>query len=178
MQDATANDVREPRAYFSALDMPIRVSGLPACLVPGAVWIDDRPILDSRVFDANSGRLDIRELSRFHVRERYRGKSVRCSDCRVDARCEGPHINMIRDQGLGMLTPFVEGPAADAIETRLLEIFPTPPPRLAHASRSEPVAPSLPGFPEPSAAPLDPLAVIELERQEKRAKRALRVLTG
>lgn len=178
MHDAAANDVREPKAYFSALNLPIRVSGLPACLVPGALWIEDRPILDSRVFDANTGRLDIRELSRFHVRDRYRGKSVRCSDCRVDARCEGPHINMIRDQGLGMLTPFVEGAEADAIERRLGEIFPTPPPRLAHGSRSEPVAPSLPGFPEPSAAPLDPLAVIELERQEKRAKRALRVLGG
>jgi MoaA/NifB/PqqE/SkfB family radical SAM enzyme len=178
MQDATANDVREPRAYFLALDLPIRVSGLPACLAPGALWEDDRPILDAAIFDEKTGRLDIRELSRFHVRARYRGKSVRCADCRVDTRCEGPHINMIRDQGLAMLTPFVEGPAADAIEQRLSAIFPTPPARLANGSTSEPVATSLPGFPEPSAAPLDPLAVIELERQERRAKRALRVLTG
>ncbi len=177
MQDAGKSDVREPRAFFLALDLPIRVSGLPACLVPGASWIEERPILESVVFDEQTGRLDIRELSRFHVRARYRGKSVRCGDCRVNDRCEGPHINMIRDQGLAMLTPFVEGPEADAILRRLSEAFPTPPRGLALGSASEPVADSLPGYPGPSAAPLDPLAVIELERQEKKKRRALRVVT-
>lgn len=171
LSTAREQDIREPRAYFEQLALPIRVSGLPACLAPGAQWIEERRVLPASVFDAKTGRLDIHELARFHVRARYRGKSVRCSDCRIDARCEGAHINMIRDQGLGMLTPFEQGAEADRVAARLEEIFPTPPPRLAHGSAIEPVAESLPGFPGPSAAPLDPLAVIELERQAKREKR-------
>ena len=32
LKDAIANDVRDLRAFFAQLDLPVRVSGLPACL--------------------------------------------------------------------------------------------------------------------------------------------------
>jgi MoaA/NifB/PqqE/SkfB family radical SAM enzyme len=176
LHTASAEDVREPRAFFQSLALPVRVSGLPICLTPGAEWIPERAILEAGLFDQETGRLDIRELSRYHVRARYRAKSVRCSDCRVNDRCEGAHINMVRDQGLAPLTPLVEGEEAERAQKRLEALFPEPEARLAHGCPSQAVAPSLPGYPEPQPAPLDPLMVIELERQKRRAERGLPVI--
>ncbi len=171
MQTARARDVRQPRAFFSALALPLRVSGLPACLIPGAEWTKERAILERELFDDETGRLDIRALARYHVRSRYRAKSVRCADCRVSDRCEGPHINMVRDQGLAQLTPLIDGAEADRMVARLEQIFPEPPSRLATASSPEAVAPSLPGYAAPGVAPPDPLAVIQKQREEKRRAR-------
>lgn len=176
LKEATEHDVRDPRAFFQKLALEIRVSGLPACLIPGAEWIPERAILDAGIFDRETGRLDIRELARHHVRARYRAKSVRCADCVLDARCEGAHVNMVRDQGLRLLSPLESGAEAERMRARLGALYPEPPPRLAHGSRSVPVAPSLPGFPEPGAAPPDPLAVIAQAQQEKRERRMKRAL--
>jgi pyruvate-formate lyase-activating enzyme len=165
LHGAAADDVRDPRAFFTALALPVRVSGLPACLAPGARWIAERAIADAAVFDAESGRLDIHALARHHVSARYRAKSVRCGACAVDDRCDGAHINMIRDQGLALLTPL------DAAEGARLALPPLPP-RLAEGAPAQAVAPSLPGFPPPGAAPLDPLAIVGRERQH-RPRRAL-----
>ena len=171
MQEARDQDVREPRAFFKVLDLPIRVSGLPACLTPKAEWIEERAILEKDLFDAESGRLDIRSLARYHVRSHYRAKSVRCADCRVNDRCEGAHINMVRDQGLAQLTPLESGEEAERVAARLERIFPTPPARLATARPPEAASPSLPGFAPPGEAPPDPLAVIQREREAKRLAR-------
>jgi len=164
MEEATARDVRDPRAFFAALDLPLRVSGLPICLAPKAVWVEERRVLPANLFDAATGRFDIRELARHHVSGHYRAKSVRCADCRVSDRCEGAHINMVRDQGLRLLTPLVEGEEAERAVKRLEAVFPEPPKRVSGGSAPEPVAPSLPGYPGPSAAPPDPLSVIAKER--------------
>ena len=51
-----------------------------------------------RLFDPETGRIAIRELARDHVQEHYLAKSVRCKGCRVTDRCDGIHINMIRDE--------------------------------------------------------------------------------
>jgi MoaA/NifB/PqqE/SkfB family radical SAM enzyme len=171
MQTARARDVRQPRAFFSALALPLRVGGLPACLTPGAEWVEERAILERELFDDETGRLDIHALARYHVRTRYRAKSVRCADCRVSERCEGAHINMVRDQGLAQLTPLTEGAEADRMVARLEQIFPEPPSRLATARPPEDIAPSLPGHAAPGAAPPDPLAVIQKQREEKRRAR-------
>jgi MoaA/NifB/PqqE/SkfB family radical SAM enzyme len=165
MAEASATDVRDPRGFFSGLGVALRVSGLPACLVPGMELVPERAILDAALFDAESGRLDIRALARYHVAQRYRAKSLRCRECRVTDRCDGAHINMVRDQGLGQLTPLGEGPEAEAAERQLRALYPEPPTRLSGGRPSEPVAPSLPGFPPPGEAPLDPLAVIGRERR-------------
>jgi hypothetical protein len=174
LSGAARDDVRDPRAFFAALDLPVRVSGLPPCLAPGALWIEERAILDAALFDAASGRLDIRALARHHVSARYRAKSVRCADCRVNERCDGAHINMVRDQGLAILSPLVAGAEAEAAAARLAALMPAPPPRLADGCRAQPVAESLPGFAPPGAAPPDPLAVIGRERQH-RPRRSLPV---
>jgi MoaA/NifB/PqqE/SkfB family radical SAM enzyme len=173
MRTAAEHDVRDPRAFFGELALPVRVSGLPPCLAPGALFIPERDILDAALFDAETGRLDIRALARHHVSACYRAKSVRCADCSVNDRCEGAPINMVRDQGLALLTPLTD----EAVTAHLHQIYPQPLARLANGAPYKPVAPSLPGRPPPAEAPLDPLAVIALQRMERQAqKRKLPVL--
>lgn len=169
LSEACAEDVRDPRAFFIQLDLPISVSGLPACLIPGAQLIAEPKLLPRALFDHELGRLDIRALATFHVRERYRAKSVRCADCRVSERCEGLHINMIRDQGLALAHPLT-GAEADVAQQRLLQLYPEPPPRLATGRALEAPAPSLPGYTMPEQVPQDPLALIH-QRQLLRKKR-------
>jgi MoaA/NifB/PqqE/SkfB family radical SAM enzyme len=167
MHTAHEEDVRDPRRFFEALDLPLRVSGLPACLLGPAQWIPERRILEAALFD-DTGRLDIQALARHHVRAAYRGKSVRCGDCRLDAVCEGIPINMVRDQGLAMLAPLDDTAEIGAPLSTLLARGLS---RLAGGRPPEPVAPSLPGHAPPRAAPPDPLAVIERERLLKKTRR-------
>ncbi|MBX3128454.1 MAG: radical SAM protein [Polyangiaceae bacterium] len=180
LQQAIAEDVRQPRAFFAALELPVRVSGLPPCQVPGAAWVPERLILDAALFEPETGRLAIRELARHHVQSRYRAKSVRCSECRVTDRCDGAAINMVRDQGLAILTPVTGGDAADAIVRRLTELLPEPPRRVELGAPPLPPSVSLPGYAAPGPAPPDPLAVIEQQRQAKARlrRRALPLVSG
>jgi len=174
MLDAVDNDVREPTTFFEKLGLPVRVSGLPACMTPGAQVTDEPAILDAGLFDDETGRLQIRPLARYHVEQKYRGKSVRCADCRLNDRCEGIHINMIRDQGLRQAQPLIEGPWAEEAERQLTERWPTPPVRVHHGRAPVLPAKSLPGFADPEAAPTDPLAVIAAKMAEKAARRKAR----
>ena len=110
------------------------------------------------MFDPETGRVAIRELARTHVVHGYLAKSLRCRDCLVTDRCEGAHINFIRDQGFAELQPLREGAWAENAAAQLLALRPTPLPRVRDgqpaASRS---APSLPGFAPPKPAPVEPL---------------------
>jgi hypothetical protein len=81
------------------------------------------------------------------------------------------HINMIRDQGLGLLTPLVEGEAAERAEAALATLYPEPRARLATGRTPEPAARSLPGHAQPTEAEPDPLAVIETQRLLKKLAR-------
>ncbi len=172
MAEAVEGDVRDPRAFFASLaPHRLRVSGLPPCLAPGAELVHDRAILDASVFDPETGRPEHRGLARHHVLRHYKGKSVRCADCVVRDRCEGLHINAVRDQGLRLLTPLQSGPEADAAQASLLRLFPEPLPRLATARPVEPVAPSLPGHAMPDGVRPDPLALIAEEQILRKAKR-------
>jgi MoaA/NifB/PqqE/SkfB family radical SAM enzyme len=188
LAEARAHDVRDPGAFFAELRRRVgddalrrvRVSGLPACLAEGTSL--DVPPLEppADLFEADTGRLGVRALARFHVQQGYRVKSLRCRDCRVDARCEGIHVNMARDQGLRLCRPLRDGAWAEDAAEQLRAIFPEPDPRVADGRPPEPVAPSLPGFPPPRPAPRDPLAALALERDAARARRraALQVLNG
>jgi MoaA/NifB/PqqE/SkfB family radical SAM enzyme len=167
LETATANDVRDPAAFFTQLALPVRVSGLPACMAPDTVLQDEIQILPKALFEPDSGRLSIRELARLHVRERYRSKSLRCADCRVNSRCDGIAINMIRDQGLALARPLTTGAWADEAERQLVERWPVPPQHVADGRPLEPVAESLPGFPGPVPAPLDPVVIIAQEQMER-----------
>ena len=126
------------------------------------------------MFDAETGRLLVRPLAKYHVANKYRGKSVRCADCRVNDRCEGIHINMIRDQGLRQAQPLVEGEWADSAVDQLTARWPEPHHRVHHGRSAVGSSPSLPGFASPDAAPRDPLAVIGEAVAEKAARRKAR----
>jgi molybdenum cofactor biosynthesis enzyme MoaA len=173
LKDANANDVRDLRAFFTQLDLPIRVSGTPACLTPHTQLIEAPKVLRQGMFEADSGRIKIRELARTHVIEGYWGKSLRCRDCRLNERCDGAHINFLRDQGFAQLNPLRDGDWADDAEAQMLRLRPEPPKRLRDGRPLEPVAPSLPGFAPPQAAPVEPLIEQARAAREARERRRL-----
>lgn len=176
LSDAAQQDVRDPAGFFRSLDLPIAVAGLTACLAPGATLLADPVRLPISIFDRETGRLAIRPLARHHVESRYRAHSLRCRDCRVRERCEGPHINMVRDQGLALCAPLGDDAWGDAADAQLRALHPEPPARLESGRPPEEAAPSLPGFASPDTAPMDPLAVLARDKAEARRKRRLEIL--
>ncbi len=172
LKDAVANDVRDLKGFFTELALPIRTSGLTACLAVGAQLVDAPKILEKKLFDPTTGRLAIRELARTHVVHGYLAKSLRCRDCVVTERCEGAHINFIRDQGFAELQPLREGAWAENAAAQLLALRPTPLPRVRDGQPLQPVAPSLPGFEPPRAAPVEPL--LEFARKTREARERAR----
>jgi MoaA/NifB/PqqE/SkfB family radical SAM enzyme len=174
LKGAAEADVRTPAAFFEALQLPIQTSGLPACMAPHTVLVDDPADLHAKLFDAETGRPAIRPLARYHVENKYRGKSIRCDDCPASSRCEGIPINMVRDQGLSQAQPLLDGPWAASAMAQLEDRWPTPPSRVMGGRDAQPVSPSLPGFAAPEAAQLDPLAVIGAQVAKKNAARQAR----
>lgn len=174
MSEALERDVRDPRAFMLALaPHRLRVSGLPACLAPGMTLLADRAICEPSMFEPETGRLDWRGLARHHVASHYRGKSVRCSDCAANDRCDGAHINLIRDQGLKVLVPLTGGAETDAAMIEVRRLHPQPISRLANGRPVETIGPSLPGFAMPTSVKADPLALIAKEQMLRKAKKDL-----
>ena len=173
LKDTVANDVRDPRAFFEELALRVRVSGLAACLAPNTALAEAPKVLRQSLFDGETGRLNIRELARAHVIDGYHGKSLRCRDCRLNDRCEGAHINFLRDQGFAQLQPLRQGEWADDAAEQILQLRPQPPQRLRDGRPVEPVAASLPGFAPPQAAPVEPLMVLGQQVREARERRRL-----
>jgi molybdenum cofactor biosynthesis enzyme MoaA len=171
LKDAVENDVRSPREFFTQLGLPIRVSGLPACLAPNVQLAEPIKVLRKTMFDPETGRVAIRELARTHVIEGYWGKSLRCRNCRVNDRCDGAHINFIRDQGFAQLEPLREGEWTEQAAEQMLRLRPQPPSRLRDGRPMEPVAPSLPGYAPPQAAPVEPLIELAQKARELRERR-------
>ncbi len=171
LKDAIENDVRNPADFFTQLDLPVAVSGLSACLAPGTQLREAPKILAKTLFDPDNGRIDTRALARAHVTEGYWGKSLRCRDCRINDRCDGAHINFLRDQGFAQLEPLREGEWADNAETQILALRPEPPKRLRDGKPLEKVAPSLPGFDGPQELPEEPLMANTRRAREAREKR-------
>lgn len=171
MAEAHDEDVRDPRAFFLSLTPHrLRVSGLPACLTPGTTLLPDRAFAEPSMFDPATGRLDSRGLAKHHVARHYRGKSERCRDCAANDRCDGAHINLIRDQGLKLLAPLAPD---DAMLAEVRRLHPEPISRLSNGRPSEAVGPSLPGFAMPSSVQADPLALIAKEQMLRKAKKDL-----
>jgi MoaA/NifB/PqqE/SkfB family radical SAM enzyme len=170
LKDAREHDVQDPAAFFGALGVRMRVSGLPACTTPGMELAEPIAIVPNGLFEADTGRLSIKELAHFHVKEGYRSKSERCRDCALTSRCDGAHINLIRDQGLARLQP-VSGAWKDDAGAQLTARMPTLPQRILHGRPLEKPHTSLPGFAQPTSAPPDPLAVVAKAQQARRAER-------
>lgn len=158
LAQALEHDVRDPAVFFEALGLRLPVSGLAACQAPGMELVEETTRLNQVMFDPETGRLSIRELARDHVARGYRAKSVRCVDCPVDDRCDGVHINMVRDQGLKLCRPLGGAWAADAT-AQLVARWPVPPARVHDGKALEPPHTSLPGYAQPTTAVADPLAV-------------------
>lgn len=173
LKDAVDNDVRNPKDFFAQLDLPVRVSGLPACLTPNTELVEAPKVLDRTLFDTETGRIAIRELARTHVVSGYFGKSLRCRDCRLNTRCDGAHINFLRDQGFAQLEPLRTGEWAEDAEMQMIGLRPQPPLRLRDGRPLEPVAPSLPGFAPAQTAPIEPLILLGQKVREAREKRRL-----
>lgn len=174
MTTARASDVEDLPAFLSELatrSAELSISGVPACMAPGLRVTDPPLVLEADLFDADTGRVDIKSVARYHVEERYAAKSLRCRDCRIESRCHGAHINYVRYAGLKTLQPLVDGELAARAEAHALERFPEPPRRLAQGAPALGAAPSLPGFAEPDGAPRDPLAVIAEQQLLKKARR-------
>jgi len=170
LKDAVANDVRDLKRFFAELALPVRTSGLPACLAPGTELVDPPKVLERKMFDTETGRIGIRELARTHVVHGYLAKSLRCRDCRLTERCEGAHINFIRDQGFAELQPLREGAWAENAAAQLLALRPTPLPRVRGGQPLRRVGPSLPGFPPPKATPVEPLIEFAQRARELRER--------
>lgn len=158
LAQAVAHDLRDPAAFFAALGRRLPVSGLAPCQAPGMELVAPVRRVGPVLFDPQTGRIAIRELAREHVTRAYRAKSVRCADCPVTDRCDGVHIQMVRDQGLRQCRPLTGAWARDAAE-QLQARFPSPPPRVRDGKALEPAHPSLPGFAAPAGPVDDPLAV-------------------
>ena len=156
LAEAAAQDVRDPASFFHALNLRVSVSGLPACLAPGAEIVPPLAILSSALFV--EGRLSVHAVAEAHVSEHYRGKSLRCADCAVDDSCDGISINMIRDQGLRLASPLTESVS-----------LPARTPRLSEGRLPEARAPTLPGFAGP-VAERDPLAILADQKRARRSR--------
>jgi MoaA/NifB/PqqE/SkfB family radical SAM enzyme len=171
MKDASDNDVRDPESVFANLGVRLKVSGLPACTTPGMELVENRPVLPHWAFDPGTGRFDIHALTRFHIQSGYRSKSSRCDDCALTDRCDGMHVNMVRDQGLALLKPMTSGPWLDDARAQLHARYPQPLQRIRHGRPLQPAATSLPGFVQPDSAPDDPLALVEAQRRKRQEER-------
>jgi molybdenum cofactor biosynthesis enzyme MoaA len=170
LKDAVANDVRDLKGFFTELALPIRTSGLTPCLAPDTQLVEAPKILEKKLFDQTTGRLAIRELARSHVVHGYLAKSLRCRTCVVTERCEGAHINFLRDQGFAELEPLREGPWAESAAAQMLALQPTPLPRVRDGQPLQPVGPSLPGFAPAQAAPVEPLIEFAQKKREERER--------
>jgi len=178
MKDALASDIRDPAAFFTTLDLPVKVSGLPACGAPKAVLVSDLRRLGAGMFDADTGRIAIKALAKAHVSTWYRSKSVRCKRCPATERCPGFHINMVRDQGLSLCRPLTDDSDTDAVLANLKALHPAPIRGVEHGAPTHPAPPSLPGFAMPAGPVTDPLAAVAMKLRERREARARARATG
>ena len=74
------------------------------------------------------------------------------------------------DQGFAQLEPLRQGAWAENAAAQLLALRPTPLPRVRDGRPLEPVAPSLPGFAPPKAAPVEPLIEFAQKARELRER--------
>jgi len=85
----------------------------------------------------------------------------------VDSRCDGVHINMIRDQGLRQCRPLGDDAWGDDALAQLRRRWPEPPLRVREGKPLERAHTSLPGHLAPGGPIDDPLAVTALAMGRK-----------
>lgn len=97
-------------AFFTKFTHPVRVEEVPAC-ISGRAPTPRRRVLDTAMMTPD-GKLEVFRYTRRYILEGYRTKSLRCSDCRENARCDGMHINHVRAHGFKVMRP-IEAVAAE-----------------------------------------------------------------
>ncbi len=102
LTEAAEHDL-DLRAFFAGFPHPVPVDGVPAC-VSGRAPREGRRVLDTAMMTAD-GKLEIFRYARRYILEGYRTKSLRCGDCRENARCAGMHINHVRAHGYAVMQP-------------------------------------------------------------------------
>jgi MoaA/NifB/PqqE/SkfB family radical SAM enzyme len=98
------------RAFFTAFTHPVPVEEVPAC-ISGRAPRPRRRVLDTAMMTTD-GKLEVFRYTRRYILEGYRTKSLRCRDCRENARCDGMHINHVRAHGFQVMVP-IEAAAAE-----------------------------------------------------------------
>jgi len=177
--EQTGNDIENPTSFFEQLNLRIPTSGLPACIARHTTIAKPIARLSPSLFDWDSGRVDVREIARRHIKEGYFAKSTRCSDCPVFDRCDGIHINMVRAQGLQLAQPLQPDEWTETVKEQLLQLYPEPFTRVEDGRLPEKPAQSLPSYNAPPEPPRDPLAIIaeeqEIQQAEKRRLRRIKL---
>ncbi|MBM4343265.1 MAG: radical SAM protein [Deltaproteobacteria bacterium] len=82
----------------------VRLKNVPRCVAGAAVEPGDHGVLDAAMLDA-AGDLDLDKYVAHYTAAEYYAKSVRCGLCAHTDRCQGLHINYVRNVGLGLLSP-------------------------------------------------------------------------
>ena len=87
---------------------------------------------------------------------------------------------MVRDQGLRLAEPLIEGEWFEEAQKQLLTLYPEPLSRISSGMKPQGVATSLPGFASPKEPPRDPLAVLaeKKEAMQKEKKRLRKLKLG
>jgi hypothetical protein len=89
--------------FFARFSRGVPVEGVPVCIL-GRAPRERRRVLDTAMRGAD-GQLEIFRYTRRYILEGYRTKSLRCADCRENARCDGLHINYVRAHGYSAMQP-------------------------------------------------------------------------
>jgi len=102
LTEASERDV-DLRAFFGRFTHAVPVDDVPAC-VSGRAPRPRRRVLDTAMMTVD-GKLEIFRYTRRYILDGYRTKSLRCGECREDARCDGMHINHVRAHGYEVMVP-------------------------------------------------------------------------
>lgn len=155
-------DVDDIQKLYASITVPLQLRNLPMCLSGATSLQEPRKKLFANMFDKTTGRLDIPELSRYHIAQGYYAKSIRCRNCVVNEYCSGAHINMIRHKGLQILSPLQKA----EIPSWMQKIH-----GVEEGKQALSPAVCLDGSMVSTEIVADPLAIIALEQKAKKEQR-------
>jgi MoaA/NifB/PqqE/SkfB family radical SAM enzyme len=107
LTEAAERDV-DLHAFFHDFRHPLATVDIPAC-VSGRAPQPRRKTLDTAMMTVD-GKLEIFRYARRYIMDGYSTKSLRCTDCRENAACDGMHINQIRAHGYAVMRPIAAVP--------------------------------------------------------------------
>jgi pyruvate-formate lyase-activating enzyme len=94
----------DPQMLQRLAQAGVRLKAVPRCIAGAEVEPADRPHLDAALLDG-AGHLDLDRFVHHYIVHEYRVKSLRCVRCAEVDRCDGLHINYLREHGFGVMMP-------------------------------------------------------------------------